>query len=131
MMKIQDFEKWKTEKTGEMIRLFSECGLADDCWQQTDGYLQKEIYRLYLHQSGKLPKNEDEERSLTIGIVSELADLALVNQHGKPLEEMCNDDGEFLEEYQEQFNRIYDKIEDAVTHFDYGIRHLPIKIQTT
>lgn len=125
MMETQDFEKWKTEKNGEMNRLFSECGLADDFWQQADGYLQKEIYRLYLHQSGKFPENKDEERSLTIGIVSELADLALVNQHGKPLEEMCNDDGEFQEEYQEQFNRIYDKIEDAVTRFDYGIRHLP------
>lgn len=124
-MEIQDFEKWKTEKTGEMNRLFSECGLGNDFWQQADGYLQKEIYRLYLHQSGKLLENKDEERSLTIRIVSELADLALVNQHGKTLEEMCNDDGEFLEEYQEQFNRIYDKIEDAVTRFDYGIRHLP------
>ena len=88
-------------------------------------HLQVEFSRLYLYKSGKLPENKDEERSLTIGIVSELADLALVNQHGKPLEEMCNDNGEFLEEYQEQFNRIYDKIEDAVTRFDYGIRHLP------
>ncbi|MFS2717032.1 hypothetical protein AAH068_19180 [Bacteroides uniformis] len=125
MMKMQDFEKWKTEKTEAMNRLFSGCGFANDFRQRADGQLRKEIYRLYLYKSGKLPENKDEERSLTIGIVSELADLALVNQHGKPLEEMCNDNGEFLEEYQEQFNRIYDKIEDAVTRFDYGIRHLP------
>lgn len=130
-MEMQDFEKWKTEKTEEMNRLFSGCGFVNDFWGRADGQLQEEIYRLYLHQSGKLPENKDEERSLTIGIVSELADLALVKQHGIPLEEMCNDDGEFLDEYQEQFNRIYDKIEDVVTRFDCGIRHLPIKIQTT
>lgn len=124
-MEMQDFEKWKAEKTEEMNRLFSGCGFANDFWQRTDGQLRKEIYRLYLFKSGKLPHSRDEERSLTIEIVSELADLALVNQHGIPLEDMCNDDGEFLEEYQEQFNRIYDKIEDAVTRFDYGVRYLP------
>lgn len=122
-MEMQDFEKWKVEKTEEMNRLFSQYGVTTDFWQQADRQFHTDIHKLYLLKSGELPENTDEERSLLIGIVSELADLVLVNRHGIPLEDMCNDDGEFLEEYQEQFNQIYDKMEDAVICFDYGIRY--------
>ncbi len=31
-----------------------------------------------------------------------------------PMEYMCNADGEFFEVYQEEFNRIYDRIEETI-----------------
>ena len=37
-----------------------------------------------------------------------LGDLALVRKNGIALEEMCNGNGEFYDEYQEQFNILYD-----------------------
>ena len=42
-------------------------------------------------------------------IVCELADTELCRANGKTLEDMCDTDGAFLEEYQELFNRIYDE----------------------
>ena len=51
------------------------------------------------------------ERSLLIETVCGLADIALVKENGLPLEDMCDDEGEFLEEYQDQFNTVYDRYE--------------------
>ena len=53
-------------------------------------------------------KDRDEERTLLNEIACGLGDLALVRKNGIALEEMCNGNGEFYDEYQEQFNILYD-----------------------
>ena len=41
-------------------------------------------------------------------------------KNGKTLEDMCDTDGAFLEEYQELFNRIYDELEMRITDYMNG-----------
>lgn len=53
-------------------------------------------------------------------IVCELADTELCRANGKTLEDMCDTDGAFLEEYQELFNRIYDELEMRITDYMNG-----------
>lgn len=50
-------------------------------------------------------------------IVCELADTELCRTSGRTIEEMCDADGAFLEEYQERFNRIYDKLEGNILDY--------------
>ncbi len=62
---------------------------------------------------------EDKERTMLGEIVCELADTELCRMNGKALEDMCDTDGAFLEEYQEQFNRVYDNIERNISDYMY------------
>ena len=71
-----------------------------------------------LKKGGLLP--EDKDRSMLSEIVCELADTELCRANGKTLEDMCDTDGAFLEEYQEQFNRIYDELEMRITDYMNG-----------
>lgn len=82
----------------------------DGRWKEADLYLRINI-RNYclLKKGGLLP--EDKDRSMLNEIVCELADTELCRANGKTLEDMCDTDGAFLEEYQELFNRIYDELE--------------------
>ena len=59
---------------------------------------------------------EPSERSSILNEVAcKLADLTLVKKHGIPLEDMCNENGEFIEPYQEESNSLYDRIEKVLT----------------
>ena len=52
------------------------------------------------------------ERSLLIETVCGLADIAPREKEAAlRLEDMCDDEGNFLEEYQKQFNTVYDRYE--------------------
>ena len=62
----------------------------------------------------------EDDRSMLSEIVSELADAELCRANGRTLEDMCDTDGAFLEEYQEQFNRIYDELEMRITDYMNG-----------
>uniref|UniRef100_A0AB33IML2 RteC protein n=1 Tax=Prevotella sp. GTC17253 TaxID=3236793 RepID=A0AB33IML2_9BACT len=61
---------------------------------------------------------QDRDRSQTIEAVTFLTDAILVRKNDIPLEEMCNEDGEFLNHYQEQFNRLYDRIENILLNMN-------------
>ena len=61
-------------------------------------------------------------------IVCELADTELCRANGKTLEDMCDTNGAFLEEYQELFNRIYDELEMRITDYMNGQSNNEIKI---
>ena len=65
-------------------------------------------YRYSLLRIYGTAKDRDEERTLLNEIACGLGDLALVRKNGIALEEMCNGNGEFYDEYQEQFNILYD-----------------------
>lgn len=91
----------------------------DGRWKEADLYLRINI-RNYclLKKGGLLP--EDKDRSMLSEIVCELADTELCRANGKTLEDMCDTDGAFLEEYQELFNRIYDELEMRITDYMNG-----------
>jgi len=54
---------------------------------------------------------------MLIEIVCELADMELCRTNKKTLDEMCNAYGVFLEEYQDQFNQIYDRLERSILDY--------------
>lgn len=116
-MNIKELNAWWQLQPQELKQELVKCGLPDDFWQQTDGSTKKGIHKLCLSRDGGQPMSFDRERSLASEVVCCLADMALTARNRIPLEDMCNEEGEFLEEYQEQFNRIYDNLERAIMNY--------------
>lgn len=96
---ILSFSRWTVERGGLYLRI----NIRNYC---------------LLKKGGLLP--EDKDRSMLSEIVCELADTELCRANGKTLEDMCDTDGAFLEEYQELFNRIYDELEMRITDYMNG-----------
>ena len=92
----------------------------DKRWKEADLFLRISI-RNYccLKKDGLLP--EDRERTMLSEIVCELADMELCHITGKSLEDMCDEEGDFLEEYQDRFDRIYDTIEREISDYMYEL----------
>ncbi|MDY3143048.1 MAG: hypothetical protein SOW30_10265 [Parabacteroides sp.] len=63
-------------------------------------------------------------RSLLIETSCELADTMLSERHGIPIEDMCDENGEFTDFYQSEFDGLYDSIEkvlvDLWKHLEHG-----------
>jgi len=86
-----------------------ECDVSSDLWKLVSDSHKRIIIPIGLYI-------EPSERSSILNEVAcKLADLTLVKKHGIPLEDMCNENGEFVEPYQEEFNSLYDWIENALT----------------
>ncbi len=64
------------------------------------------------------------QRSLLIETACELTDMILTAKYGIPIEDMCNEDGEFTDFYQSEFDGLYDSIEkvlvDLWKHLEHG-----------
>lgn len=64
------------------------------------------------------------QRSLLIETSCELANMMLSERHGIPIEDMCDENGEFTDFYQSEFDGLYDNIEkvlmDLWKHLEYG-----------
>ena len=80
----------------------------DGIWEKLDMPSRSALHRYSLLRIYGTAKDRDEERTLLNEIACGLGDLALVRKNGIALEEMCNGNGEFYDEYQEQFNILYD-----------------------
>lgn len=86
-----------------------ECGVSSDLWVQISESHKRIIIPIGLYI-------EPSERSCILNEVAcKLADLTLVKKHGIPLEDMCNENGEFLESFQDEFNSLYAQIEKVLT----------------
>ncbi len=90
----------------------SEYGLTENVWQRADYSTKENFRKLYLLPPK--PRIDSEDRNLVIEVVSELSDIILMENNNLPMEYMCNADGEFFEPYQEEFNRIYDRMEEMI-----------------
>lgn len=86
-----------------------ECGVSSELWVQISD-TRKEI----IIPTGSYIK-PSERSSIINEVACKLANLTLVKKHGIPLEDMCNENGEFIEPYQDEFNSLYDRIENALT----------------
>ena len=113
-MESDKLNEWWAGQPDELKQAFSL--FPDNRWCESDLYLRINI-RNYCHlKAGKLLP-EDKERSMLGEIVCELADMELCRTTGMPLEEMCDEDGAFLEEFQELFDRIYDNLEQRISDY--------------
>ena len=88
-------------------------------WKDLDMSTRVAMFRYCRMKIFGIGKNGDMERSLLIETVCGLADIALVKRSGIALEDMCDDEGNFLEEYQKQFNTVYDRYEAVLANMDW------------
>lgn len=86
-----------------------ECGVSSDLWGQLSDSLKRIIIPIGLYI------NPSERGSIINEVACKLADHTLVKKHGSALEDMCDENGEFLESFQDEFNSLYDRIEKALT----------------
>lgn len=117
-MEPKNLNEWWEKRPDGLKRAFLL--FPDKRWKEADLFLRISI-RNYccLKKDGLLP--EDRERTMLSEIVCELADMELCRITGKPLEDMCDEEGAFLEKYQDRFDRIYDTIEREISDYMYEL----------
>lgn len=90
-----------------------------DVWKDLDISVRRALFRYCRLKMSGTAENGD-TRSLLIETACGLADAALAKENALPLEDMCDDEGGFLEEYQEQFDTIYDRYEAVLASTDWA-----------
>ena len=68
-----------------------------------------------LSKSCKVPIESDSENYLLKEICGELAEKALASKYRVAPDDLFDEDGSFHEQYQDEFNRFYDLIEEQMT----------------
>ena len=117
-MEPNDLNEWWAGQPDELKRAFTLFPAGR--WEECDLFLRIAIRNYCCLKEGRLLP-EDKERPMLSEIVCELADLELCRVTGKPLEDMCDGEGAFLEEYQDRFDRIYDTIEMEISYYMYEL----------
>lgn len=105
----------------ESIRLKLSGHGVTDILQEPDTSVRAALYKYARLRAIGTEKDKDEEQSLLNEIACGLSDLALAGNNGMALEDMCNEDGEFLEEYQEQFDKLYDHYEETLMEIKWAV----------
>lgn len=119
-MDTENMNKWWYSLPESIRRKLSGHGVTD-ILQEPDTSVRAALYRYALLRAVGTEKDKDEEQSLLNGVTCGLSDLALTGNNGMALEDMCNEDGEFLEEYQEQFDRLYDHYEETLVEINRAV----------
>ena len=105
----------------ESIRLKLSGHGVTDILQEPDTSVRAALYKYARLRAVGTEKDKDEEQSLLNEVACGLSDLALAGNNGMALEDMCNEDGEFLEEYQEQFDKLYDHYEETLMEINWAV----------
>ncbi len=105
----------------ESIRLKLSGHGITDILQEPDTSVRADLYKYARLRAVGTEKDKDEEQSLLNEVACGLSDLALAGNNGMALEDMCNKDGEFLEEYQEQFDKLYDHYEETLMEINWAL----------
>lgn len=105
----------------ESIRLKLSGHGVTDILQEPDTSVRAALYKYARLRAVGTEKDKDEEQSLLNETACGLSDLALAGNNGMALEDMCNEDGEFLEEYQEQFDKLYDHYEETLMEIKWAV----------
>lgn len=115
-MNKQNHDSWWQQQSVGLKQLLAGEDTPDKLWQVLDENMKSLIHYYCIQKANGGTMDEDAKRSMVIEIVSEIADHTLCSLTGIPLEDMCNSDGGFLEQYQDLFNKIYDEIENKFSH---------------
>lgn len=114
-MDIKNLNKWwygLPQNTRQVIG-------GNETWEALDISVRLALYQYSLLRIAGAANDRDEERPLLNEIACGLGDLALVRKNGTALEDMCNENGEFQEEYQEQFDRFYDSYQYRIENISW------------
>lgn len=115
-MNKENHDSWWQQQPERLQQLLAGEDTPDRFWQKLDENMKSLIHDYCIQKANDGTLDEDAKRSMVIEIVSEIADHTLCSQTGILLENMCNSDGEFLEQFQDRFNKIYDEIENRLNH---------------
>lgn len=88
---------------------------ADIFWKHLFVSDQQNIYQWRQAEAGNIDLCEDDKHSLLMEIVSELAELTMEREFNVSSDEMYNEEGNYLEKFQDRFNDLYDEIEDRLS----------------
>lgn len=88
---------------------------ADIFWKHLFMSDKQNIYQWRQAEAGNIDLCEDDKHSLLMEIVSELAELTMEREFNVSSDEMYNEEGNYLEKFQDRFNDLYDKIEDRLS----------------
>ena len=69
-------------------------------------------------QSHEVPINDEAKCDLLKEICGELAEKILASKHGVSTNDLFDEDGSFYEQYQDEFNRLFDQIEEQMIHLE-------------
>ena len=69
-------------------------------------------------QSHEVPINDEAKCDLLKEICGELAEKILASKHGVSTNDLFDEDGSFYEKFQDEFNRLYDQIEEQMMHLE-------------
>ena len=119
-MDANNVSKW-WRSLPESIRLKLSGHGVTDILQEPDTSVRAALYKYARLRTVGTEKDKDEEQSLLNETACGLSDLALAGNNGMTLEDMCNEYGEFLEEYQEQFNKLYDHYEETLVEINWAL----------
>ncbi len=101
-------------------------GLFWDKLSQSD---KNNIYKYCQIRKGIISTSHDDENSILMEIVSELAEITLEWEYRIPRKEMYKDQGLFYEKYQDRFNALYDEIENRLLTQDIEVKRTSVKIK--
>jgi hypothetical protein len=62
--------------------------------------------------------DEEAKNYLLKEVCGELAEQVLASKHGVSPDELFDEDGNFYEQFQDEFNRFYDQIEEKITDIE-------------
>ncbi len=88
---------------------------ADIFWKHLFMSDKQNIYQWRQAEAGNIDLCEDDKHSLLMEIVSELAELTMEREFNVSSDEMYNEEGNYLEKFQDRFNDLYDEIEDRLS----------------
>lgn len=109
---------WKAQPE-HIKRAFSVFPSYELSWSKYPLMLKMGIYNYCIIKENGIDTAPDTLRSMVMDMTCDLSDFALEYINGKDVETMSDNEGGFLEKYQEQFNRIYDDIESLITGIEF------------
>ena len=119
-MNTNNVSKW-WRSLPESIRLKLSGHGVTDILREPDTSVRAALYKYARLRTVGTEKDKNKERSLLNEVACGLSGLALAGNNRMALADMRNEDGEFLEEYQEQFDKLYDHYEETLMEIKWAV----------
>ena len=119
-MNTNNVSKW-WRSLPESIRLKLSGHGVTDILQKPDTSVRAALYKYARLRTIGTEKDKNKEHSLLNEVACGLSGLALAGNNRMALADMRNEDGEFLEEYQEQFDKLYDHYEKTLVEINWAL----------
>ena len=107
---------WWDANAKDLVNLLSE--LSDDMSFHENLHVSDKINVFNYANINNIQFDEEVKTFLLKEICGELAEQVLASKYGVISDDLFDEDGNFYEEFHEEFNRLYDRIEELMMHQD-------------